>query len=113
MTMTGGTGILTCPVKPADRYAGMRGEILDRGPFILCLENRTPIWDPHVTTRQETIMSNVTTSGPDAQGKFSLEVNIGGLTGTISGFSSKMEGEDYAVSLLRRVKELAKADGLK
>ncbi|AXY22074.1 MULTISPECIES: hypothetical protein [Komagataeibacter] len=58
-------------------------------------------------------MSNVTTSGPDAQGKFSLEVNIGGLTGTISGFSSKMEGEDYAVSLLRRVKELAKADGLK
>lgn len=44
-------------------------------------------------------MSKVATSGPDAQGKYSLEVNIGGLTGTLSGFSSAMEAEDYAVSL--------------
>ncbi|WP_186336063.1 hypothetical protein [Komagataeibacter melaceti] len=58
-------------------------------------------------------MSKAATSGPDAQGKYSLEVNIGGLTEALSGFSSKMEAEDYAVSLLRRVKELAKADGLK
>ena len=58
-------------------------------------------------------MSKVATTGPDAQGKYSLEVNIGGLTGTLSGFSSAMEAEDYAVSLLRRVKELAKADNLK
>ncbi|PYD80162.1 hypothetical protein CFR77_04165 [Komagataeibacter sucrofermentans] len=62
---------------------------------------------------QDAIMSKAVATGPDAQGKFSLEINIGGLTGAIAGFSSKMEAEDYATSLLRRVKELAKADGLK
>ncbi|RBM06772.1 hypothetical protein [Novacetimonas cocois] len=51
------------------------------------------------------------TQGPDAQGKFSLAVSVGGVTATIGGFSSKMEGEDYAVSFLRRIKELAKEDG--
>lgn len=67
----------------------------------------------HGMTRQEAIMSKAATTGPDAQGKYSLEVNVGGLSETLGGFSSKMEAEDYAVSLLRRVRELAKADGLK
>ncbi|POF61482.1 hypothetical protein KMAL_29000 [Novacetimonas maltaceti] len=53
----------------------------------------------------------VETQGPDAQGKFSISVSVGGLTATFGGFSSKMEAEDYAVSFLRRIKELAKEDG--
>lgn len=54
----------------------------------------------------------VETQGPDTQGKFSIIVSVGGLTTTFSGFSSKMEAQDYAVSFLRRVQELAKEDGL-
>lgn len=65
----------------------------------------------HEPWDNEDMSKTAETQGPDAQGKFSLTVSVGGLTTTFGGFSSKMEAEDYAVSFLRRIKELAKEDG--